>query len=306
MVRFKAFFCRLCCGFMVLMLLVGGNLAQAQDIQMLPPVAQGSVNPPYTPCPQDSGNPSMLAWDGKNPINCVTGFYADPSGNLFTGGALQVGVITSSTNGWGTGNLTAIGEITAELWDGKYRAIDPVTGSAYDLIGFYHGWQTESPNTIYIGGYNAGDTNGISAVQSIIFGGYGTGANANTGGNPTGFVDLVGHKVGINTINPQGNLDIENGNNTATLCLNGRCKTNLPAELTVPIAQLNNYHTGCTDPHSDYIDCAAACSRFCNNGCLNPSPNSGCNGTPNSGNNYTSGILVEWDGGAGVAACSCF
>jgi hypothetical protein len=30
--------------------------------------------------------------------------------------------------------------------------------------------------------------------------------------------------VGIGTLSPQGNLDIENGSNTATLCLNGSCK----------------------------------------------------------------------------------
>jgi hypothetical protein len=30
-------------------------------------------------------------------------------------------------------------------------------------------------------------------------------------------------KVGIGTTNPQGALDVENGSNTATICLNGKC-----------------------------------------------------------------------------------
>ena len=36
-------------------------------------------------------------------------------------------------------------------------------------------------------------------------------------------IDLTGGNVGIGVTNPIGNLDIENGQNTATLCLNGQC-----------------------------------------------------------------------------------
>lgn len=35
--------------------------------------------------------------------------------------------------------------------------------------------------------------------------------------------------VGVGSVQPQGNLDIENGSNTAKLCLNGACATSLPS-----------------------------------------------------------------------------
>ncbi len=41
-------------------------------------------------------------------------------------------------------------------------------------------------------------------------------------------VDFMGGRVGIGTSAPAGNLDIENGQNTATLCLNGHCTAALP------------------------------------------------------------------------------
>src|ERR1700681_2968599 len=60
--------------------------AHAGDIQMLPPSAQSSTPTLVHPCTGlVAGSPSVLAWDGANPINCITGFYADPNGNIGIG-----------------------------------------------------------------------------------------------------------------------------------------------------------------------------------------------------------------------------
>jgi hypothetical protein len=79
---------------------------QSTDIQMLPPMALGAATTgTYAsyPCTTTKGNPLFLAWDGYNPINCVTGFTSDPRGNLATtqnfvvGGALSANSMTATT-----------------------------------------------------------------------------------------------------------------------------------------------------------------------------------------------------------------
>ena len=86
----------------ILLSLSHGALA-ATDIQMLPPTAQGSTPTTITPCASlVSGSPSLLGWDGTNPINCITGIYVSPTG--------QLGIGTSSPGGLldveGSGGVT--------------------------------------------------------------------------------------------------------------------------------------------------------------------------------------------------------
>jgi hypothetical protein len=75
-----------CLLFVAAIAAVSAARAQNSDIQMLPPSAEGSSPTNVIPC---SGfvpfHPLLLGWDGQNPINCITGLYADPSGNLGVG-----------------------------------------------------------------------------------------------------------------------------------------------------------------------------------------------------------------------------
>jgi hypothetical protein len=57
-----------------------------------------------------------------------------------------------------------------------------------------------------------------------------------TSASPTATISINGNmnvtgKVGIGTTSPIGNLDIENGSDNATLCLNGTCVHKLPPQL---------------------------------------------------------------------------
>lgn len=46
---------------------------------------------------------------------------------------------------------------------------------------------------------------------------------------------LEGGNVGVGSTNPQGTLDVENGSNTATICLNGSCSSSLGSSFSVHI-----------------------------------------------------------------------
>jgi hypothetical protein len=110
-------------GSLLLTLAFVAPYAHAADIQMLPPSAQGSTPGAVIPCTALSpGNPSLPGWDGTNPINCITGVYSDPSGNVTAKGTATVaglanlngGIAISGPNGnvwisgasWSTGTAT--------------------------------------------------------------------------------------------------------------------------------------------------------------------------------------------------------
>jgi len=67
----------------------------ASEIQMLPPVTENTANP----CAP--GNPRLLSWDGKSPINCTNGITA-------SGGTLSAGSLSVANTGTFGGNV-AIG-----------------------------------------------------------------------------------------------------------------------------------------------------------------------------------------------------
>ncbi len=146
-------------------------------------------------------------------------FMGDAS---FAGSIYSTGTITAPQ---GVVSTRYGSSFVANAWDAVYGSIDNQTSKNYDLIGTYHGWDTDS---VYIAGYNAGDTNGRATAKSISFGGWGTGSST------TALVDLINHRVGIGTTTPQstldvnGNVSISNSSNTATLCLNGNCMSQLP------------------------------------------------------------------------------
>jgi hypothetical protein len=77
--------------------------ANTADIQMLPPSAMNSTATDIHPCTGlVAGSPSMLAWDGQNPINCVTGISASTDLTGFTTVAINPGRLTFGDSGpWG-------------------------------------------------------------------------------------------------------------------------------------------------------------------------------------------------------------
>jgi hypothetical protein len=106
---------------------------------------------------------------------------------------------------------------------------------------------------------------------------------------------FFGGPVGIGIRAPQGTLDIENGSNTATLCLNGGCNTLLPAEVCTTIGTLASFHPGCTGGTNTITAqgaftawCTSACNRYC--GALG----------------HKGGLINEYDGNTGDACCGCF
>ncbi|MDD5585466.1 MAG: hypothetical protein PHY92_00725 [Alphaproteobacteria bacterium] len=153
----------------------------------------------------DSGN---LNWKSMSP------FQIAPNGNLGIGTAnpgatLDVGYVPDT--GWGTGTVRS-GKFIAYSWDATYDSVDPLTGRNYHLIGTYHGWD---PNSIYIGGYNAGNTgvdadgNHYANATSVTFGGYGSGLTGWPYNTPTMTVDLINRNVGIGTTAPAGTMEVQ-------------------------------------------------------------------------------------------------
>jgi hypothetical protein len=80
-------------------------------IQMLPPTAQGSTPDNSVPCSGFVvGSPSLLGWDGTNPVNCITGVYASPSGSV------GIGIPNPSEELEIYGNYNS--ELSAQVWNG--------------------------------------------------------------------------------------------------------------------------------------------------------------------------------------------
>jgi len=125
---------------MVLVLLVGGNLAQAQDIQMLPPVRQdngvGCWN--GTDSSQINGHPRLLGWDGFNPINCITTLTLNPSvsgANAWLGVASDIRIPYS--------NAIIFGDTGTDSDGGAGEQIHQLSpdGTQGFGLGFRVGWQ---------------------------------------------------------------------------------------------------------------------------------------------------------------------
>ncbi len=120
-------------------------------------------------------------------------FMGDAS---FAGSIFSTGTITAPQ---GVVSTRYGSSFVANAWDAVYGSIDNQTNKNYDLIGTYHGWD---PDSVYIAGYNASDTNSRATAKSISFGGYGLGSS------PTGFVDLLNHRIGIGNVAPASLLSV--------------------------------------------------------------------------------------------------
>ena len=129
-------------------------------------------------------------------VNINANVVLNPNGNVFSNGSVQVNGGYLSSTGHNELNFLGTG------WDAGLATYQPSTGNFYHLIGTYSGWD---PTSVYIAGYNAGDTLASGFAKSISFGGYGAGSS------PTAIIDLIHHRLGVGTVSPSEVLDV-NGN----------------------------------------------------------------------------------------------
>jgi hypothetical protein len=186
---------------LILPLAAASASALANGIQMLPPVTEATkantiatTNSVPAPCPP-GGSPSVLTWDGTNPISCATGVTV-------TGGNVGIGTTAPATlldiEG-GQGNLVQVEGTTGEFYLNPSNGIISESGEI---------------------GLRSGGGNDILSLQSA---------------NGTDRLYIPGSTgyVGIGTTGPIGNLDVEptpaqvvtTPPTPATICLNGTCST---------------------------------------------------------------------------------
>lgn len=155
------------------------------NIQMLPPVTE-ATKLAASPTPcPPGGSPNILTWDGTNPISCTTGVTVS-GGNVGIGTTGPDALLTIEDNG------------------GNDLTFKNSSGTDYGWLGLSGIDGSASTNELRI--------RGDAGIDFVV------------GGFPKMTVATSGN-VGIGTTGPQGNLDIENGSNTAQLCLNGTCST---------------------------------------------------------------------------------
>jgi hypothetical protein len=102
-------------------------------------------------------------------------------------------------------------------------------------------------------------------------------------------------RVGIGTAAPQGTLDVESGEESNALCVNGGCVGRVPTNVITTIAVLQGFHPSCTgDTNTITADgaftswCTAACNRYC------------------ASLGYKGGLINEYDVNIQTASCGCF
>jgi hypothetical protein len=160
------------------------------NIQMLPPVTEATklaLSP--TPCPP-GGSPNILTWDGTNPLSCSTGvMVANGSVGIGTAGPTRL------LDVYGTGGTPSLSTSSGEV---AYFDNNVTQGLAV-------GAMSATPYSMWLQVKRA-TNDGTSWPLAL---------------NP------LGGNVGVGTTMPQGNLDIENGSNTANICLNGLCAAHI-------------------------------------------------------------------------------
>src|ERR1700731_4084406 len=173
---------------------------------MLPPSGLGSTTTTILPCNLTPGSPALLAWDGANPLNCISGITTDANGSLWLGSQNRAG-ITRTEGTPEAGPALSIGGYTGQNSDPIYfqrwnEANDQ------SVLGLVIGDNPEAlfprdpaGDAFIIGAQDASDN--YNFVSRYTFTGYGY--------------------LGIGTTKPAGTLDVENTTNNASLCLNGNC-----------------------------------------------------------------------------------
>ena len=199
--------------------------ADVSNIQMLPPTAASGG---ATVCGTGTNNLLTMAGNGSSgasAINCVANTSLDASGNLTTSGNMQGGAYVSSndTSLLGQRNWNSL---LLKNWSGAWPFNSIGTGptAAISLGSF-----TPTVGNV-IGNTGAVDATGINydVNSDIIFYTGSVATAAGQAGTPADRLHIMQNgNVGIGTQNPGGNLDVENGSNTATLCLNGSCVNTL-------------------------------------------------------------------------------
>lgn len=75
------------------------------------------------------------------------------------------------------------------------------------------------------------------------------------------------------------------------------------SQIVLTQAKLREYHKDCKSPFESYMNCAAACSRFCSDGCKGGVGDGSCSAL-NNGNRFTGGVVSEWS--SSDVMCTCF
>jgi hypothetical protein len=189
----------------------------------------------------DIGGNGFATYDASNGIEGLFGDYG--AGGIVMGSFSNHNVAIRTDN---TARMTILsgGNVGIGTTSPSYTL--EVSGGSLVVDG-----TSASYNTILNG---AGDTYIRAGTSSgnIIIGDQNTGEVEMTGpGNK-----IINGNVGIGTTSPGGNLDIENGANTAKLCLNGSCTTSVPPPFgglyekycSGGCATANPYTGGCSCP----------------------------------------------------------
>ena len=228
---------------------VHADVKAATDIQMLPPTSASGTT---TVCGTGTNNLLTMAANGTggtSAINCVAGARLDPSGNMQLPGTFMANGVLSAPAGINVNNAGILypdgrATFTSDIFTNGSLSVHGhvITNSSTNALVLDAGpWTTA-----------AGTLPGIDFRADDVLGNPGVGA--------TGYKSLMYARsdgnVGIGTIAPIGNLDVENGHNSATFCLNGQCSSSIASLATsfwLPPTTRTNY----PNPYTGNYSCPA-------------------------------------------------
>ena len=234
----------------VMALIVVPGFSFASEIQMLPPVDD---NNPGTPCAATAYD-KVVTWDGANTTKCQTNFVAN-NGSIGIGTSAPRAML--DVNGMGYFGYLYLGTPIAHN-GGAQIQIDRPNTDDQALIAFTSGGTQKG---------TLGLESGSDDLSLYSF--YGGNIILGNGGGLTN-----GGNVGIGTSAPIGTLDVENGTNNASICLNGECVRSLQPTIKVETATFD------FTPVAHYLDCPSGYIAIACNSVVVPSGSFTCQTTP--------------------------
>jgi hypothetical protein len=164
------------------------------------------------------------------------------AGSPFSG---WISTMTLSNGNVGVGMTTPNGRLDILAPGGYASPIIQLRQSNASAYGVNMGIDNSFDGGLVFSAVNNGTATPIVDVDRTQFGVV-IGANYVEAYQPPSNGLIVQGNVGIGVTNPIGTLDIENGANTATLCLNGTCTQSLPATPSVVTSSVQSECTQAT------------------------------------------------------------